>query len=53
VAFQSFNNLLDGAHPYMARFVEGPVSESPQHKKAEQVMSDWFNSRRVSSCPLR
>jgi hypothetical protein len=53
VAFQNFNNLVDGMHPWAPRYMDGPLSESPQHKKAEQVMSDWFNNRRGSSCPLR
>ncbi len=48
VSFQNFNNLKEGVN--VARFVDGPVSESPQHKLAEAVISDWFNGRRATGC---
>lgn len=50
VSFQNFNNLRDGVNPWIHRFVDGPVSESPQHKLAEGVMSDWFSGRRTTGC---
>jgi hypothetical protein len=50
-SFQSFSNIVSGAFP-IARFVSGPVSESPQGKLAESVLTDWFNGRRRSSCPI-
>jgi len=45
VSFQSFNNLDDNS-TLLARFTNGPLSESPQGKPAFQVMSDWFNGLR-------
>ena len=45
VSFQSFNNIDDNLN-LVARFVNGPLSESPQGKPALQVMSDWFNGLR-------
>jgi hypothetical protein len=50
VSMENFNNLKDGANPGIARFVDSPVSESPQHKLAEKVLSDWFNGRRSMGC---
>ena len=51
VSFQNFNNIVDGSIE-IARFIDGPLSESPQHKLAEATLADWFNGRRVSSCPI-
>jgi sulfur transfer complex TusBCD TusB component (DsrH family) len=50
VSFQNFNTFRDDVNINIARFVEGPVSESPQHKLAEAVLSDWFNGRRATGC---
>lgn len=44
VSFQNFNNVSD-SHTGLARFVNGPLSESPQGKPAEQVMANWFTGR--------
>lgn len=44
VSFQNFNNVSD-SYPSLARFVNGPLSESPQGKPAEQVMANWFTGR--------
>jgi hypothetical protein len=50
ISLQNFNNLRDGQNPGIARFVEGPLSESPQNKLAEAVISDWFNGQRATGC---
>lgn len=44
VSFQNFNNVAD-SYAGLARFVNGPLSESPQGKPAEQVMANWFTGR--------
>lgn len=44
VSFQNFNNVSD-SYTGLARFVNGPLSESPQGKPAEQVMANWFTGR--------
>lgn len=44
VSFQNFNNVSD-SYAGLARFVNGPLSESPQGKPAEQVMANWFTGR--------
>lgn len=41
VSFQSYNNIIDTV-PLVARFMNGPLSESPQGKPAEKVMTEWF-----------
>jgi hypothetical protein len=51
VWFQNYNNLADGQHD-PARFLDGPLSESPQHKQAEGVIREWFSGARASSCPV-
>lgn len=45
VSFQNFNNFIDGA-VNTARFLDGPLSESPQNKPAEAVLAAWFNGLR-------
>ena len=45
VSFQSFNNVNDQS-TMLPRFMNGPLSESPQGKPAEQVLLDWFNGLR-------
>lgn len=50
VSFQNFNVFRDDVTINIARFVEGPVSESPQHKLAEAVLSDWLNGPRATGC---
>jgi hypothetical protein len=47
VAFQSFNNVRDTSN-FLARFVNGPLSESPQGKPAMQVLTDWFQGKKQS-----
>jgi hypothetical protein len=51
VSFQQFNNMIDGAVG-TARFIDGPLSESPQHKLAETTLREWFTGTRASSCPI-
>ncbi len=50
VSFQNFNNRRDDVPNPGPRYIDGPVSESPQHKLAEAVLSDWFNGRRATGC---
>lgn len=45
VSFQSFNNMIDG-RVETARFLDGPLSESPQGKPAEAVLTAWFQGAR-------
>lgn len=47
VSFQNFNNIKDTVD-IVARFVNGPLSESPQGKPAYDVMSDWFKGAKQS-----
>lgn len=42
VSFQNYNNMRDGAVLNIARFLESPLSESPQGKPAETVLASWF-----------
>lgn len=50
-SFQNFNNIVDGGLQ-IARFIDGPVSESPQHKLAESTLREWFGGQRRSSCRI-
>lgn len=43
VSFQSFNNVRDDVD-MLARFTNGPLSESPQGKPAYDVMKAWFSA---------
>lgn len=45
VSFQNFNNILD-SYPILPRYLNGPLSESPQGKPALQVATEWFNGLR-------
>lgn len=45
VSFQNYNNLVDGKVA-VARFMDGPLSESPQGKPAEAVLTQWFTGQR-------
>ena len=44
VSFQNFNNIIDG-RTGTARFLDGPLSESPQGKPAEAILTSWFQGR--------
>lgn len=45
VSFQNYNNVRDDT-TWLARFVNGPLSESPQHKPAGTVLTSWFQGQR-------
>lgn len=50
VSFQNYNNIIDG-RTGTARFLDGPLSESPQGKPAEAVLSSWFQGRNQGTSP--
>lgn len=45
ISFQNFNNIKDSSG-ILPRFLDGPMSESPQDKPAEAIMAAWYKGLR-------